>query len=227
MVTEGTPPVDSQDPQAPIDPPAPEAEKPAPAAPFAVFPDADSFNSRVSRETRKQLRELGIESPDELKKLREEHQRLQEEAEKQRQAQMSEIEREREARQKFEREAADAMSSAEQAELKAHLYEVFAEKGIRNFDYALWEVTHKLAELEDDEQLDEYAFLDEIMEDPSKRVALGLEVANKAVGAHTTDDSKGPQPRPPGGGTEPPKDAFAKDSQEFKEELQRKYGFSF
>ena len=228
MSSEENPASGPPDPTPLTDPPEAE-EAPDPeerAQPFAVFPDADSFNSRVSRETRKKLRELGIESPEQLQHLREEHARLQEEAEKQRQAQMSELEREREARAQFEKEAQDAASSAEQSELKAYLYEVFAEKGIRNFDYALWEVVHRLEDLEPDEELDEHEFLDELMADPVKRVALGLE-STKPVGANTTDSSKGPQPKPAGGGSQEPNDAFAKSQQDFKQDLQNKYGFSF
>lgn len=214
------PPADPQNPAAPDpQPPAPPPADPPDPEPFAVFKTSDDLNKRLAQAARSQLREMGFEDPNALKDIVAEHKKLQDEAEKQRQAQMSELEREREQRQALERQAEEAMSAAEAAELRAHLYSVFAEKGVRNFDYALWEVSSKLEGLGEDEELDERAYLDELLADPVKAAALGI-ASVSTQGVTTTVDDKGPQAKPPGGGTQGDKDVFSMTPEQFRKHLE-------
>lgn len=155
---------------APTAPAAPAA----PSEPFAVFPDAESFQKRIEREARKRLKDLGIDDPEQAKVRLDAAAALEKQAEEARRAQMSEVERLRTDLAEKERAATGAMSRAEEAEMKAHLYRVFAEKGIRNFDYGFFAITNKLASMPDEETLDERAFLDELAKDPSQAVALGI-----------------------------------------------------
>lgn len=201
--------------------PAPGAPAPAPPTPptpgepFAVFPDAESFQKRIEREARKRLKDLGIDDPEQAKVRLDAAAALEKQAEEAKRAQMSEVERLRGDLAEKERAASGAMSRAEEAEMRAHLYRVFAEKGVRNFDYGYFAIERKLASMPDDETLDERAFLDELAKDPSQAVALGIAAPPAApaparLAPVTSTPSSGgfpptaPQPGAPG----PTKTAF-------------------
>jgi len=217
-------------PPAPIgdQPPAP-APPPPPAQPFAVFQTNEAFNERVSRETRKQLRELGVEDPGKLKEILTRNQELEAEAEKQRQAQMTELEREREQRAQYERQANAAAARAAEAERKAELYDVFAEKGVRNFDYAYFELTRRLSKVAEGETFDPGSYVDELLGDQVKRAALmGADPAAPAAPARgvTTTPTGRETPAPPaGGGAVPPADAFEMSRDAFQSDLEKRFGF--
>lgn len=164
---------------APATPAAPAAPAPEP---YAVFPDAESFQKRVEREARKALRELGVDDPAAIKSMLAEYGTLKNAAEEARRAQMTEVERLKTDLAAKEAQAAEAMSTAEEAKLRAHLYQVFARRGIRNFDYGFWLITSKLAGMPDDaEPLDEEAFLEASAADPATRAALGIASAEVAA----------------------------------------------
>jgi len=197
---------------SPAGTPAPTTPAAAPAAPepYASFPDAESFQKRVDREARKHLKELGVEDPSTLKATLAEYETFKKQAEEAKRAQMSEVERLRADLAAKDAAAAEAMSAAEEAQLRAHLYQVFARHGVKNFDYGFWLITNKLAGLPDDaEALDEEAFLASAAQDPSMRAALGMEAPAPAaapVGAPpgvaglrpaTTTPATSPAPTPP------------------------------
>lgn len=203
-----------------------------PPAAFAVFPDADTFNKRMEREAKRILKEQGIEDPAAVRTQLAEYTALKAAQEEERKKQMTEVDRMREERNTFEAGQNKAITRAEEAELRAHLYQVFAEKGIKNFDYAFWAVTNKLATLGDAEELDERLFLDEMLKDASHQAALGVAAAAAPtvtparVPVTNTDPSKGPV-APPAGGTPPvPGDAFAKTRGDFAADLQNRLGFT-
>lgn len=212
----------------------PPAGAPAAAAPqpFAVFESSDAFNKRMEREARKILKDAGIEGdPAAVKAAMDELAKLKAAQEEERKKQMSEADRLREERATFENQAKASMSRAEEAELKAHLYQVFAEKGIKNFDYALYKVTHKLGTLGENEELDERAFLDELLANATESAALGVAAAAAAApaktGATTTDPSKTTAVAPPAGGQgQPQTDPFTMKKDEFNADLQRRFGFT-
>jgi hypothetical protein len=182
------------------------AVPPATPPPYAVFPDAESFQKRVEREARKALKELGVEDPAAIKSALQEYETLKAAAEESRRAQMSEVERLRADLAAREAQAQEAMSVAEEAKLRAHLYQVFSKKGITNHDYGFWLITNKLASLPDDaEPLDEEVFLEEYAKDPAMRAALGMatpvqEAPAPQMGVRpaTTSPVTSPAPQPPG-----------------------------
>ena len=197
--------------------------------PFAVFESADAFNKRMEREARKILKDKGVD-PDKideelaaLKKLRED-QAAAEEAKK------TEIQKAAEAKAKAEADAIAAMSKAEEASMKAHLYRVFAEQGVKNFDYAFYKVTSKLASLGENDELDEVKFLEELKANSVEAAALGFvdTPAAKVVGATTTVQGEKPDPKgkEAGGGENKPKDAMEMSPDEFKRSVQAKYGIT-
>jgi len=192
----------------PATPPAP------PAEPFAVFPDADSFNKRLERETRKRLKDLGIDDPDAAKTRLDQLAAMEKANEDAKRAQMSEIERLRADQAKANADAKAAMSRAEEAELRAHLHRVFAEEGVKNFDYGFFAVTRKLESIPEDETLDERAFLRDLAKDPTQAAALGIAAppappAPPGQRPATSTPAAGTPPLPPGAGAPAPaKTAF-------------------
>lgn len=190
------------------------------ASPAISFPDTKSFNERLERETKKRLKELGIDDPVATKAKLDQLATMEKQAEEAKRAQLSETERLRTDLSAKEAAATQAMSRAEQAELKSHLYKVFAETGVKNFDYAFYAVTNKLSAMGDDEELDERAFLAELAKDPSQAVALGIagaapppSVTNVPVNTVPgTQQPRAPQANAPS----PPKDAFSLSPQEWQ-----------
>lgn len=208
------------------------AKAAASAQPFATFPDAESFKKRVEREARSMLKESGLTETDpvKLKAIVDAHAKAIADQAAADEAKKSEIQRAAEAKAKAESEAAEAMSRAEEAQMKAHLYKVFAENGVKNFDYAFYSVTAKLAQLKDNEELDEVAFLKGLMADPTQAAALGVVAApaGKVEGVSNTGVGGQPEspPKPAGGGDAKPADAFAQTSEQFKAATAAKYGFT-
>lgn len=206
-------------------PAAPPATPPAaPAAPFATFPDSASFDARVDREARKRMKERFGMTDEELEKKLAIAAKLEKEAEERRQAELTEQQRlqEEAAAAKAAQEA--AIDAKEEAELKAHLFETFAKKRIANFDYAMFKVTSKLATLEEGEELDEDAYLAELLENPTERLALMGEPSKapaKKEGATTTgtDPKDDPPAPPPGGGPPTKKSATDMTPDEFRKHL--------
>lgn len=200
-----------------------------PPQPFAVFPDADTFTKRMEREAKRILKEQGIEDPVAVKAQLDEYAKLKAAQEEQRKQQMSEVERMREERDQAQAASRDAMSKAEENQLRAHLYKVFAETGIRNFDYAFWAVTNKLSSLGETEELDERAWLAEQLKDPTQAAAYGYASAQapRQVPITNTDPSKGPLAPPAGGQPQgAPGDAFGLNKDQFSQDLQRRFGFT-
>lgn len=189
-------------------PAVPPVAPPVTKEPYAVFETEASMMERVGRLTKKQLKELGFTDEEHAKKVLEEHGKQVTAAAEAERAKMTEIERLRAdiaSRDKVisERDATivEVMGAREQAELRAHLNEVFVEKSIRNAAYAFHLVTTKLASLKDDESLDERAFLDEMAKDPAQAAALGIAAPippEAKPGGVTTS------PRPPGAPPPPP-----------------------
>ncbi len=203
----------------------------AKAEPFAVFETAEAFQKRVAQATRSALKDAGltITDPAKLKEIVDAHAKAEAEKAAAAEAQKSEIQKAMEAKAAAEAAQQAAMSQAEEASMKAHLYKVFAEAGVKNFDYAFYKVQSKLAALGDNEELDEVKFVADMMADKAQHAALGVDAATvKTEGATTTVQGGGPDPKQPpaGGGGEQPKDAFAQSSEQFKAGVAAKYGFT-
>lgn len=200
--------------------------------PYATFPDADSFKKRVEREARSLLKDAGltVTDPAELKEIVDAHAKAEAERAAAAEAQKSEIQKAAEAAAAAKAAAEAAMSAKEEADMRAHLYRVFAEQGVKNFDYAFYKTQDALAKLKDGEELDEVAFVKTMMADKSQAAALGIDAAPaaKVEGATTTVQGGGPDPKQPpaGGGGEKPADAFQQSSEQFKAGVAAKYGFT-
>lgn len=219
MSTETTPENTPEAAPAATPAPAPEPASEPASQPFAVFGSSEEFQGRLDQAKRSFLKEHGLESPEQLAQLIEAQKAAEAKAEEDRRAQMSELEQEREARAKYEAQAQEAMDAKEEAELRAHIYMVCAEKGIKNHDYAFYALTNKLTSMSEDEELDEGVFFDELMADPQGAAALGMPQQVRAQGASTTIDDKGPAPTPAGGGEPEVRDANKMSKAEFSKYL--------
>lgn len=203
--------------------------------PFATFPDADSFNKRIEREARKILKDAGLSETDpvKLKAAMDELAKVQAAQAEAERAKMSEIDRLKADLAKSEAEKAQAMSAAEEARMRAHVLGVCATKGITNTDYAMWAIANKLGAMGENEELDENAFLDELMKDEKQKIALGFAAPAQVQqqGATNTDTGKGPGGAPPaggggsnGGGGAPDATTMTKD--QFNADMQRRFGWT-
>lgn len=203
----------------------------AKAEPFAVFETAEAFQKRVAQATRSALKDAGltITDPAKLKEIVDAHAKAEAEKAAAAEAQKSEIQKAAEAAAAAKAAAEAAMSEAESAKMQAHLYKVFAEHGVKNFDYAFYKTSSALAALKDGEELDEVEFVKTMMADKAQAAALGLEgPPPKVEGATTTVQGNAPDPKTPpaGGGQTQQKDAFQQTSEEFKTGVAAKYGFT-
>jgi hypothetical protein len=173
------------------------------------------LNERMERAVRSFLkRELGAESADEIKAARGKLADLERAEEERRKAAMSEQEK-LQAELAEARKAADAASAAaEQARVDLHLTRLFARHGVKNPDYATWRIMDKLNQLPESEELDEEAYLRELLSDQRERVALGVETPAEAAPRKvevppTTTAPAGSAPKPPPANpVQPPKTAM-------------------
>lgn len=204
---------------------------PGPAKPFATFEDAEAFNKRMAREAKKILKDAGVEDePAAVKAKLDRLATMEAAAAEAERAKLSEIERAKLAETEAKAKEAVAMGQAEEARLDAHLYRVFAEERIGNFDYARFAVLQKLQALPEGETLDERAFLAELAKDPAQRQALGMApVVEPAPGKPppTTTPRLGAPPAPPpppGSPPTPPPDVMKMSAAEFADYKRRQHG---
>lgn len=208
------------------------SEKEAPPAPVAAPPAAEpaedtvtlttkQLNERMERAVRSFLkRELGAESADEIKAARGKLADLERAEEERRKAAMSEQEK-LQAELAEARKAAEAASAAaEQARVDLHLTKLFARHGVRNPDYATWRIMDKLNQLPDSEELDEEAYLRELIADQRERVALGVDAPEPEprkveVPPTTTASTAGAPKPPPSNPVQVPKSAYDLNASEW------------
>lgn len=217
------PPNPAPTPQPPAPAPTPTPDPEPPNGPI-TFRTQEELNKRLERAERAGIRKLGFDDPAKVKEIIENHAKLQAEAEEQRLQQLSEVEREREQRIKLEQEAARAVERAEEAEHKAYLFNVFAEKGVANFEYAYFKTVQALGNLDEGQELDPHEFVDTMMADGRERAALGIAPPVQTVGV--TDTATGREVTPPSPGAAPEADVMGMSREQFHQHMQSKHGYS-
>jgi hypothetical protein len=216
-----TPPVAQPPAAAPADPPAQPAAPPAaPPAPPETPPEPppdetitltsaqlkDRLERAQTADRARWLKEHGFESEEAFKEQMKAAEEAAAAAAEAKRKEMSEIERYKadlEAANKAtaeEKAKADAKArEAEDIRLELHLRQECAKRGIVNQDFAIYLINRKLAEMGEDEQLDEGKFLDDLVADESQKSALGLVAPPPQEGAATTVPPQNGPPPPPDG----------------------------
>jgi len=181
---------------------------PSPTEETLTLPKS-SFDDRLNRKgesaKKELLSSLGFESVDQLKKWKDEQDKLAEEAEQRRLQEMSDIERAQveakkahEAQQLAEQKYQKAIAEKEEAETIAHIINVCASKNIKNTDYAIFRLRQAAGKLQNEtDVIDENKFFDDLMENPAEKAALGLTVEPVQTQATTTTGNE-PPPRADG-----------------------------
>ena len=223
------------DPTNPQPPPPAPAPAPAPAnttpeVPVDGVPD-EALADRLRRQARANreavLKELGFSSVEEAQAFKAKADADAAAEEERKRAEMSELERVRAEKAVTEQALATERSRAEAAEraseeaaILAHLQGLCAARGIKNPDYALFKLEKAVNGLEDGAELDEVAFLDDLIKDPRERYSLGVDAdapAPAARPATTTPPSTQPAPTP--GGVVPEFDASTATPEEMSKRL--------
>lgn len=171
----------------------------------------DALNERLGQAKRSAvnsfLKDMGFEKPEDLQEWKKAANAAIEAERERARAKMTEVDRykedleaERAARQ-ADREAREAAEKqAESLRVQNHLHGLFMNKGIKNTQYALFRVEQALSQLEDGQDLDEVAFIDQLCQDDMEKAALGLgQIMPDRRPAETTQQRTGPDPVPQAG----------------------------
>ena len=141
---------------------------------------------------------MGIDDPAEVKKIldaRKEQER----------AQLTENERLKADLVTANAKTVAAETEAGKMRTRTHLAGVFAQKGVKNFDYGYFLISQKRESLAEGEEFDENSFLDELAKDPASVAALGMAAiaaapaapgAAPAAPANTSPTAPGATPTP-------------------------------
>lgn len=206
---------------------APPAAAPvAPEQPAVVFNTNEQFNERMDRHYRSRMREqFGTDDPAEIKAIIAKAKELEDAEAERAKAEMTEVDRLKAELVEREAEKAAAEEQADIALFESHVTGKCAALGIKNTDYAMFQVAQAAEALPDDQELDVEAYLKTQMEEhPDVRAAYGMEapVEGVPVPAHTTPHNPNtPGPVTPPAGGPPPAVRNANDMtpQEFQKHL--------
>jgi hypothetical protein len=177
---------------------------------------SEQLRERMDRDRVAYLKTLGFESEQELKDFQKAEQERREKEEEERRAQQSREEQLQEDLQKAQQEREEAVEQAEALRWERHVSGICATVGVRNVEYAMFELERAANATPEGQEFDVEAWLRERI-DPANAeqhgtmaAALGMEappVTPRAAPVTTTGDEP-PPPAPPAGGG-PPSDADA------------------
>lgn len=206
---------DNPAPGAPGEPAPAPAPAPAPEPENKLTLTSAQLNERLARGRAALLKELGFESEEQAKKMRED-------AEKQRQASLTNEQRLQEENARLARELSEAAAARAQAEFDANLVQRCAERRITDVSYARFLVQGV------DKSIPVESVLDEALKDGRKKIALGVEDPAPTVVPtpfNTTPTNPNlPPPRPATNGTSGPPNAMTMKPDEFKEYSRKIHG---
>jgi hypothetical protein len=201
------------------EPPAPPVAPTPPAGDGDPPPEelrltSEQLRDRLNRSRTAFLRANGLDSEEAFKQLVE---RDKQRATQEDEARRASLSREQVLQEDLARERAARVELEERAArfgFERHVAGICATLGVRNLDYATFEIERAAAALPEGQELDVEAWLRESMETrPAMRAAFGLDVATTVSEPITTTTAGGPRPTPPrAGGAPPSSDVFGMDS---------------
>lgn len=197
--------------------PAP-TEPPDLSTPESISMPKDAFNKRLEQAQTaaiaKFLKAAGYDSPEAFAEAQKASANAIRAAEEAKRAEMSELEKfktdlaaEQKKRTDLEASLAEQKRQTEALEFNQHIHKLCRERGIQNVDFAMFKISQAVENLENDAELNEIEFLDNLAKDEAQKAALGLsEPPPKKVNANTTSPKTGPDPKP--NDNEPPFNAM-------------------
>lgn len=174
----------------------------------------EQLNERLARERRNYLTKLGYESEEALLKERREREELAKQREEEERQKMSEVERYRSDLEKERKQREQLEEQYAAAQFEQHVTKVCATMGVKNVEYAMFEVMRATDSTAEGDQLDVAEHLKKLAEeDESKRASLGIApppppVESNPSPATTTPEGHEPPTPPPGQEPQNP-DAFS------------------
>lgn len=184
--------------------PPPAAAPQVPVVSTGAAADPDWLHERLERAKKSALKEaLGIGDAKEVKDRLARLGELEKQAEEAKKAQMSEVERLKAEAAELLKARDAAVERADMVEHQARIYQLLANQGVKNLDYGFWAINAQWQKQAEGEELDERAFLDTLLKDPTQRAACGIVDAAPATppavkGAPaTTTPAIGAPPQPP------------------------------
>ena len=210
-----------------VDPGMPGAEPTTPSAPAAqpagtLNLTSEQLKERLGRAQSSYLQEnFGTRDPAEIQAKMERLAEMEAAEEQRRREQLSEQERLQADLEAERAKAAQAQEERDAIAFENHVTRVCAELGVKNVEFAMWEITRKAEEMEDEETFDAKEHLQGMLDNSQQRAALGIAEAiqTQPTGA-TTTPAAGEEPTPQG---QPTNDgsAFEMNAQEWAEKKAR------
>lgn len=194
----------------------PQSAPPVQPAPEEIRFSREALDQRLARERNKAqtetLKSMGFESMEQYAEFKKSYEADQEAKRQAELEKMDELERYKAELDHRDKAIAEAKAATEAAEAKleaarveAHLNSIFAKNKITNTSYAHYKFEEKLRSLENGQELDEQAFIDELINDQREAIALGVvdpKAPTTTVPLTTTAPKDGPSPVVPGNGDE-------------------------
>ncbi len=213
-------PIAGEDPNAGPPQNAPVAPPQAPPAPAPVAtppPDAESISmssqalkERMERDRSAYLKKLGFDSEEELVAMQRAQQEAAEAEEQARREQQTREQNLQEDLLRREQERDQAIEELHEVRFQNHVTGICARLGVKNVEYATFEIERAAHSLPEGEQLDVEEWLSERLDPEAEqhaglRNAFGVEapVTTSPAGATTTSASAGSEPTPPKAGPAP------------------------
>lgn len=206
-------------PQGGAQPPAAQPSGNSGGSPPAGTPSAEQMLQMTSEQLKERLtraqmsylqEQFGTKDPAEVKAKLQQLKDLEEAEEKRKREQLS---KEEQLQADLDAERARAAAAQEERDAIAfenHITRVCAEMGVKNVDYAMWEVARQADTLPEGEQLDAREHLKKLLDNDQSRAALGVAPPVEVEERGATTDPTGGSSEPGAGGSHPPKgeDAF-------------------
>jgi len=216
------------DPKEPTTDPTPTPAAPPadpPKEPDTITMPRAEFNRRSETARKQVFSDLGIESADDVKSMRDRLTELEQAEAKRKQEAMSEIERAQAQAAENERRATEAEAKAEaaarraeEAERRANLERAMASRGIRDTEYAFY----RLGSVTDEEEA--LKVIDGLLEDERESYKLGVTGEPPKPTPKPAATTQTPEPTPTPGKTEDGEyNAF--NDPKFRENMAKRHGF--
>lgn len=181
----------------------------APAQDDSISMSSEQLKERMGRAQASYLQEhFGTRDPAEVKARLEQLEQMNAAEEQRKRDQLSKEEQLQADLAAERQRAQEAQEERDAVAFESHVTRVCAELGVKNVDFAMWEIARKADELADDEQIDAREHLQGLLDDNQSRAALGVSAAVQTEPTGATTTPAGQEPNPEQTNTAPDGSAF-------------------